>query len=394
MLSTSSFLTKNSPSLARNFPFSFPSMAMPPYLSSSSSSSSIASTSTISTISYHSKYLLAPMVRIGILPFRLECLKYGADLVFSEEIIDKKLLNTVRVYNPIFDIIEYIHLKDNRVVFSTNKEEKGKVILQLGTADPSLALAAAKLVAQDVAAIDVNMGCPKSFSVKGGMGAALLKTPSRAYDILSMLTQHLEIPVSCKIRLLSTLEETIEFAKGCERCGISALTVHMRTENERPSQKAHWNYFTALKEALSIPVIANGDLFTQTDINAFQDNVGADSLMFARGAMWNPSIFLKDGVERPSKRKIIQDFIKRAIRCRAVFPAIKYIVLEMLSRETDRAVHESLLHLHSILALCQLFDLGEWYTAQNISINMHSVDYYKDVQLKMQKNVLTSTAPA
>merc|ERR1712179_510010 len=111
---------------------------------------------------YSGKNILAPMVRIGRLPTRLLALSYGADLVYSEEIIDIRFLQCKRYINDELSTIDFVQDKENSIpMFQTCKKEKSKVILQLGTADAERALAAAKLVENDVAGIDVNMGCPK-----------------------------------------------------------------------------------------------------------------------------------------------------------------------------------------------------------------------------------------
>src|SRR5688500_12070818 len=114
---------------------------------------------------YRGKVILAPMVRIGTLPSRILALDYGADLVYSEEIIDFKLLRCTRHINNVLGTIDFIS-DDQVVVFRTCEREKDKVILQLGTSDPKRALQAAKLVEQDISGIDINMGCPKDFSLK------------------------------------------------------------------------------------------------------------------------------------------------------------------------------------------------------------------------------------
>jgi len=105
------------------------------------------------------------------------------------------------------------------VAFRTCPEEKSRVVFQLGTSHPKRALRVAKMVERDVAAIDINMGCPKTFSVSGGMGAALLKQPELVKSILTELVTHLTIPVTCKIRCLDTIEDTIKFAKMCQSTG-------------------------------------------------------------------------------------------------------------------------------------------------------------------------------
>ncbi|EPR61321.1 dihydrouridine synthase (dus) protein [Toxoplasma gondii ME49] len=378
---------------------------------------------------YCGKWILAPMVRIGILPFRLECLKYGADLVYTEETIDHKLLNSVRTFNEDFSTIDFLHKSEKTCVFSTCLEERGKVVMQLGTSDATRALKAAMLVAQDVAAVDVNMGCPKSFSINGGMGAALLKTPLIATDILKTLRRNLDIPVTCKIRLLDTIHKTIDFARLCENCGIEAIAIHARETHERPSHRAHWDLFPALKSSLAIPLIANGDFLTRRDADVFQEKIGADSLMFARGAMWDPSIFSwKKGTtknvvaefdsdssaalscekETPSlytsdpppmgqntdfshpgsslpssessRVKVMRGYIKRAVVCGAPYQAIKFCLQSMAAQcSSDRNVNLAITSSKSTRDLCRALDLDLFYETVFPKLPPHAntLNYHK-----------------
>ena len=146
------------------------------------------------------KVILAPMVRVGTLAFRQLAINYGAQVVYTEEIIDRKLLKMERRVDTAKGLVEYV-LTEQRgkgvketVVFSTllhrpTNREGVPVILQLGTGDPDHALAAARHVEADVDGIDVNMGCPKKFSVQGGMGSALLREPERIRRILTALVE-------------------------------------------------------------------------------------------------------------------------------------------------------------------------------------------------------------
>ncbi|KEP63344.1 UNVERIFIED_CONTAM: dihydrouridine synthase (dus) protein [Hammondia hammondi] len=378
---------------------------------------------------YCGKWILAPMVRIGILPFRLECLKYGADLVYTEETIDHKLLNSVRTFNAEFSTIDFLHKGEKTCVFSTCMEERGKVVMQLGTSDATRALKAATLVAQDVAAVDVNMGCPKSFSINGGMGAALLKTPLIATDILKTLRRNLDIPVTCKIRLLDTIHKTIDFARLCESCGIEAIAIHARETHERPSHRAHWDIFPALKSSLAIPLIANGDFLTHRDADVFQEKIGADSLMFARGAMWDPSIFswkkvttknvvaefdsassaTVSGEEetsslytsgRPptgqstdfshpgsslpssesSRVKVMRGYMKRAVVCGAPYQAIKFCLQSMAAQSSsDKNVNLAITSSKSTRDLCRALDLDLFYETVFPKLPPHAntLNYHK-----------------
>lgn len=121
----------------------------------------------------------------------------------------------------------------------------------------------------DVAGIDINMGCPKKFSVEGGMGAALLTRPDKVLQIVSALVKSLSIPVTCKIRILPTIEETVALAKVIEAAGAAALAIHGRLISERPQHGVHVDHIKAVAESITIPVIANGGCVDY--INKFAD---------------------------------------------------------------------------------------------------------------------------
>ncbi|PNF32853.1 tRNA-dihydrouridine(20) synthase [NAD(P)+]-like, partial [Cryptotermes secundus] len=251
------------------------------------------------TISYANKLILAPMVRVGTLPMRLLALDYGADIVYCEELIDWKLLRSVRRENEVLGTVDYIDKSDGTVVFRTCQREKSHVVFQIGTCDPERALKVAKLVENDVAGIDVNMGCPKEFSVKGGMGSALLTQPKKAQEILRILVQGVKIPITCKIRILHDLESTVELCKQLADCGIAAIAVHGRTKDERPRHMNHNDFIRAVSQSVNIPVIANGgskEIERYEDIAKFREETGCSSVMLARAAQWNCSIFRPEGL--------------------------------------------------------------------------------------------------
>lgn len=109
---------------------------------------------------YKNSTCLAPMVRAGSLPFRALCLKYGATLVWGEEIIDKRIIESKRVVNTELNTVDFI-VEESILLFRTAEIERGKVIFQMGTSDAILAVQAAKVIEHDVAGLDINMGCPK-----------------------------------------------------------------------------------------------------------------------------------------------------------------------------------------------------------------------------------------
>ncbi|CAN6450040.1 unnamed protein product [Victoria cruziana] len=223
---------------------------------------------------YRNKHILAPMVRVGTLSFRMLAAKYGANITYGEEIVDHKILKCERLINESLGTIDFVERGTDNVVFRTCEEEKDRVVFQIGTSNASRALSAAMLVCKDVAAVDVNMGCPKSFSVSGGMGAALLTKPELIHDILTTLKRNLDIPVTCKIRLLKTSKDTVELARRIEKTGVAALAVHGRRVADRPRDAAKWDEIAEIVQALSVPVIANGDVFEYEDFERIRAETG------------------------------------------------------------------------------------------------------------------------
>ncbi|KAF1319530.1 Trna-dihydrouridine synthase, partial [Globisporangium splendens] len=315
---------------------------------------------------YTNTVCLAPMVRMGrlmryvvsfvlqgTLPLRLLSLRYGADLVYGEEIVDKRIIMTTRVSNGIklLDTVDYVSNSSGSVVFRTCDEEKRRVVFQIGTADPILALQAAERVASDVASIDINMGCPKHFSVHGGMGAGLLRKPELACDardqllsygrslagislfIMKTLRRNLNIPVSCKIRLLHDTQATIGIAKSLEQAGADAIGVHTRQVHERPADSAHWEALAPVVSSLSVPVLANGDIFVRDDIDKVRELSGASSVLIARGALNNPSIFREQGL-LPST-EVVVDYLKICAETENLYQNTKYTLSRMLPTKCD-----------------------------------------------------------
>lgn len=143
------------------------------------------------------------------------------------------------------------------------------------------------------------MGCPKKFSLLGGMGAALLQQPEKAQEILKTLVDNLSIPVTCKIRIFDDLDKTFELVDKLVSTGISAIGIHGRTVNERPQDENRNLSLRKISERLNIPVIANGgskDIEKYSDIIKFKNTTGCSSVMVARAAEWNCSIFRKEGL--------------------------------------------------------------------------------------------------
>uniref|UniRef100_A0A3P9ID60 Dihydrouridine synthase 2 n=1 Tax=Oryzias latipes TaxID=8090 RepID=A0A3P9ID60_ORYLA len=310
---------------------------------------------------------LAPMVRVGTLPMRLLALDYGADVVYCEvgafsgiglsrrlsvtagsqilcfslqELIDIKMAQCRRVVNDVLDTVDFV-APDDRVMFRTCRKEKERVVFQMGTADPDRALAVARLVEMDVAAIDVNMGCPKEYSTKGGMGAALLSDPDK----------------------IEALEETVALAQRIEKVGVAAIAVHGRFKDERPRHPVHCDYIQAVARAVSVPVIANGgslDLVkAYEDIEEFRCATGAASVMLARAAMWNASVFRSQGL-LPLER-VMQEYLKYAIRYDNHAFNTKYCLCQMLRDKVESPLGKQVQAAQTNAEISEALGLQEFY---------------------------------
>lgn len=196
------------------------------------------------------------------------------------------------------------------------------VTTSTGASTPEDAVAAVKVVEHDVAAICLNMGCPKEFSVKNGMGAALLKTPELAADIIRAIKAAIPTPVVAKIRMLSTPELTIELMRTLETAGADAITVHMRYVTQRSSEAAHRAYMRHLVAAVSIPVLGNGDVVDFADAERWRRESGCAGCMVGRNAAENPSCFRRAGLLPPTE--MLKAHLDLGIEYEEVYQNMKY----------------------------------------------------------------------
>jgi len=300
---------------------------------------------------YRDAWVLAPMVRLNTLPFRLLCAEYGADMVYSEELVDKSIATCRRTLSLRGDA-EYRHA-DGKLIFSTVPHER--VAFQLGTTSGPDALAAARVIVDDVRAIDINMGCPVKFSTQGGMGSSLLKQPERVKDILTTLVRNFggQRPVTCKIRLLETAAETEQLVRLIESCGVDALAVHCRRVPDRPRHWAQWDAMTRIRSALpaSLPLLLNGDVFSLADARRALDETGADGLMLARGAMWNPALFARDEARLATQASLVQRYVDLAEGCANHVGNTKYVALQMLDSHGKSDAHKAFTRAKDYAAL-------------------------------------------
>ena len=308
-------------------------------------------------VDYRGKVVLAPMVRSGELPSRLLALKYGADLVWGPETVDKSMIGTTKHFNPITSTIDFTRLPSNssRPQPENPKEsliyrlhptrEKGKLIFQIGTASPQTAVQAAKLVAEDVAGIDVNAGCPKPFSTSGGMGAALLQEPDRLAAILTALVQEVgevyEIGISVKIRLLDTPEKTEALVRRLCNTGITGLTVHCRTTPMRPRERAirdQLRMIAGICRDEGVACLMNGDVRNKDEALQLAQGYGVDGAMIATAAEANSSCFRSqsEGGLLPW-REVVTEYMKTALAVDNKWGNTKFLLSQLMPGKAEVA---------------------------------------------------------
>ena len=361
-------------------------------------------------VDYRGKVVLAPMVRSGELPSRLLALRYGADLVWGPETVDRSMIGTTRRFNPITSTIDFTRLSSNhaRTLQQDAKEsviyrlhpvkEKDKLIFQIGTSSPETAVQAAKLVAEDVAGIDVNAGCPKPFSTTGGMGAALLRTPERLASILEALVQEVgavyQIGISVKIRLLETPEETAALVTKLCQTGITGLTVHCRTTPMRPRERAIRDQLRMIGDIcreFGVACLMNGDVKNREEALKLAEEYGVDGGMIATAAEANPSVFQPENEGGLEKwRELVAQYIQFALEVDNRWGNSKFTLTQLMPGKTEEGQRcQRAQNYQQVVQILQLPELDD--LAREVDERMGLTDR---LSKKEQKAIQNATAKA
>lgn len=261
----------------------------------------------IGDVTLDNNCILAPMAGVTDLPFRLLCKEQGVGLICMEMVSAKAI---------------YYNNKNTEELMAIHPDET-PVSLQLFGSDPDIIADMAKRIEEKPFAIlDINMGCPVPKVVNNGEGSALMKNPKLVEEILNKLVKAIHKPVTVKIRkgFNDANVNAVEIARIAENCGVAAVAVHGRTREQYYSGKADWDIIGAVKDAVKIPVIGNGDVVDAYSAKALLEQTGCDGVMIGRAAQGNPWIFrevvtfLETGVipPKPTPQQVKETVIRHA----------------------------------------------------------------------------------
>lgn len=264
-----------------------------------------------------SDVMLAPMAGVTDAPFRAMVRKFGGELLFSEMILADSLARA--------------HKRTTEMAMPD--ETDAPIAIQLEGRNPDTMAAAARIAERHAAFIDLNMGCPVNKIAKAGGGSGLMRDEELAEKIVRAVVDAVKVPVTVKFRLGWDEESKnfADFGKRMEQAGASAVILHARTREQQYGGKADWSAFGELKRAVSVPVVANGDIKTKADADFVKSEYGADAVMIGRQALGRPWVLAEvsgRAVFRPPVVETVLDHLElmqKYYGAKAIFIARKHI---------------------------------------------------------------------
>lgn len=284
-------------------------------------------------------HIAGPMVRYSKLPFRALVRHYNCDIVYSPMILAREF-----VRNGI------ARLSD----FTTNNFD-APLIVQVGTNNVTDLLRFVEMIHPYVDAIGINCGCPIKEQVREGIGAALMSEPELVATMVKAVKDKFgsKVTLETKIRIHPDIEETIAFVKKVEAAGADFITVHGRTKSTRSSQPANFDAIKTVKQAVSIPVVANGDCFSLEDCNRIAKITGCDGVMAVRGILANPALFA--GYSK-APWGCVERFVEYATAFGLPYRLTQHHLACMLEGQISKALYKELMECKHLAQLIDFFD--------------------------------------
>jgi nifR3 family TIM-barrel protein len=274
----------------------------------------------IGSLTLENNTILAPLAGITNLPFRLLAKEAGCGMVCSEMISSHGLV--------------YKSEKTKKMLDST-PEEKPLSVQLFGAKPDIMAEAAAIVESSGAEVVDINFGCSVRKIIKTGSGAALMRTPDLAREILEAVRRAIRIPLTIKIRSGwdASGEQAVNISRIAENCGVDAVAVHPRTAGQLFGGRADWSIIAAVKVQVSIPVIGNGDIRSAGDAVRMLDETGCDGVMIGRKAIGNPDIFSRVVARINGEKDVEEGFARRFdLMIRYLRASVKYAGEEQACR--------------------------------------------------------------
>lgn len=305
------------------------------------------------------RYHIAPMVDQSELPFRMLCRRHGAQLG----------------YTPMFHSRLFAESDKYRAEQWSTCQADRPLLAQFCANDPEYFLAAAKLVAPHVDGVDLNLGCPQRIARRGRYGAFLMDDIPLVEALVSKLAKELSVPVTVKIRMFPDTADpsrpdvaaTVDYARRMEAAGAYLVAIHGRTRDQKNAKeiRADWGVIKAVKEALHVPVLGNGDVRSRADADELMAVTGVDGVLSAISLLDDPGLFDDARCEKPAtsldKCRLLTEYLQLAkehrVPMRMVKGHVHHLLGDWLQEHTD--LRDDILHNGRELTLDRLLHLAE-----------------------------------